>query len=408
MIHLCWEDSLKQLLLGEQEMAKMTPTNSNWLVDTYWHYGLPVAVPVGAFAGATMHMVLKSAVVGTPGVAWTARALPSLAGVVLASSLYFTYFRAEEADWWWEDRLDPMSGYRYSYNYLTKLALQDDGRAAKIAALKRGFLGTVHSFRRILDRIAAQIRGERDFNVVNSTKRNENKADRYPFKPRSITDVPASLQAVEERFVLFALVDMLVRLKKLDLELAKPRGDRAVLDDSKKLRKELLQQAKEAGIAKDLSAVLKACEVGIVLERSIIEENGNPTISDAKIEIAMKRMADVAYALEGQEVDVTSATWLDLGHTSDANVKSQYRLALMSKNMTVLGAELKSKLNYSPDDSQVDAQHRALVAGNIMSSTLFKISMAAGALMASLLFPQALIIIVLYYIFITICAYKTN
>ena len=182
---------------------------------------------------------------------------------------------------------------------------------------------------------------------------------------------------------------MLVRLKKLDLELAKPRGDRAVLDDSKKLRKELLQQAKEAGIAKDLSAVLKACEVGIVLERSMIEENGNPTISDAKIEVAMKRMADVAYALEGQEVDVTGATWLDLGHTSDANVKSQYRLALMSKNMTVLGAELKSKLNYSPDDSQVDAQHRALVAGNIMSSTLFKISMAAaGALMASLLFPK--------------------
>ena len=47
MIDLCWEDSLKQLVLGKQELVKKTPLNSNWLMDTYWNYGMPVGVPVG-------------------------------------------------------------------------------------------------------------------------------------------------------------------------------------------------------------------------------------------------------------------------------------------------------------------------------------------------------------------------
>ncbi len=385
MIDLCWADSLRQLILGERELTKKTPMNSNWLVDTYWHYGLPVALPVGAFAGATMHLVLKPAVVGTPGVVWTARALPSLAAVTLASSLYFTYFRAAEADWWWETRVDHISGDHFSYNHQTQQALQDGGRAASVAALKRDIFRKIHAFRKFCDGIAAKFENTMEGSSTDSGARGAG-PDWFPFKPRCILDAPLTLQVVEERYVLFALLDMLVQLKYLDLELAKSHQDRAVLDDCHEERRQLMRKARETGIAQDLSKVLKACELGIVLERKIKGEG----MSRADKEKVARRMADVAYAVEREEVTRggISAFYFDMNDAHGASRK--YRLALMSKNMSVLEAEFKSKLGYEPDTSKADTQHLALVASNVMNSGFFKITIAAaGGLLATLLLNRA-------------------
>ena len=399
MIDLCWDTSLKELVLGEREMSKMSLLDSNWLVDAYTHYTLPLAVPVGALAGATMHLALQSYALGKPGVAWTARAVPPLAGVLLASSIYFGYFRTDESDWWWERRVDPVSGTCYSYNYISQVTQDDGGRAADIAAAKRGFFSTVQSIRSTIDKVGELIGfNKKMYNkneVVYKSKKSKSKKKieenatsdsnehRYPFAPRSLEGANPSLQTVTERAVLFELIDRLVRLKRLDLEMQKPRKDRALLDqdDLSQQRKELITEAREAGVAKDLPAVLQACEVGIGARKAATSK------SSAEREKAWKRMRDVVYAIDRQVDKAPSAGSISELFRGSKSVTPEYRMALMQKNMSLLEAEFKNKLDYNSESTKT--QHWELIAKNVVTSTYFKMSVvAAGGLITALLLPK--------------------
>jgi hypothetical protein len=59
MFDICWGSSLRELILGSRDIDGPTLLRSNWLVDAYSNFTLPLAVPVGAVAGATLHTVLQ-------------------------------------------------------------------------------------------------------------------------------------------------------------------------------------------------------------------------------------------------------------------------------------------------------------------------------------------------------------
>ena len=149
MFDLCWDQDLQELILGKEYTQQTGLMKRNWLVDIYTNWTMAMVVPVGAGAGATMHLLLRNYAMGTPGVPWTKNTLPPLAGVLVASALYFTLFRTEINDWWWVERIDPKDGTKYSYNFREDKSEADDGRLATIAGVKRSCLQYVQWIRDI-------------------------------------------------------------------------------------------------------------------------------------------------------------------------------------------------------------------------------------------------------------------
>lgn len=393
MFDLCWDDSLKKLVLGDEFMESSDGLfRTNWLIDTYSNFTLPVALPVGAFAGATMHLLLRDYALGTPGIPWKTKTLPPLVGVLVASGLYYSFFRTEVDDWWWEERIDPVTGSTYSYNYKGEMEQRDNGRLAAIAGIKRGFLRSVHSFRQGLSSFRAIVTergGERGGNIKkkqgpprlndsNTVLGSSKSKATYPFPVRSLDGVDASLRAVEERAILFELVDRLLRLKALDRELAMPAAERPLVDDAKDQRDALLQQAKKEKLCKDLSAVLRAVEVGVVATEDSDRARGE------------KRMKDVRVSLESQMVTKdTVDSFLDaiFMEVNDAAI-NEYRIASLYRNLPLVSKEMKQRLDYAPDPDTIDSEYRSLRTNNFLGSTLFKGSVVAVAGALALVFAQ--------------------
>ncbi len=394
MFDLCWDESLKELVLGEEFTKHASNGGSdrnsrtNWLLDTYANFTLPVALPVGAFAGATMHLVLRDYAMGTPGTPWKTKTLPPLLGVLLASTLYFSLFRTEIDDWWWEERVDPTTGSTYSYNHKSQETRSDHGRLATIASLKRGFLRSVHAIRHKMQAIRRNMSlsgagGDKgkagrpprlnESNTSNgSMVLGSSNSKAYPFPVRSLEGADATLRAVEERAILFELIDRLLRLKALDQELAKPASERPIIDDAKEKRDALLEEAKEGKLCHDLSVVLRAVEVGVA------------AMEDSDRSRGAGRMKDVRVSLESQIMEDTyKEFWLRFLEVPEST--NEYRMASLYHNLPLVGREMKQRLGYSPDAATIDSEYRSLRANNFLGSTFFRTSVLAitGALLVA-------------------------
>jgi hypothetical protein len=97
---------------------------------------LPVGLPIGVISGLAMHSVLGDLVLGKPGVPWVQRSLPVLAGVLLASGLYFGLCYTPVEEYLWVKRIEPKSGNKVSYNPRT-MKVEPGARLAYTAEEKR-------------------------------------------------------------------------------------------------------------------------------------------------------------------------------------------------------------------------------------------------------------------------------
>jgi hypothetical protein len=133
---------------------------------------------------------------------------------------------------------------RYSYNHKNEQSSSDGGLMARKAAIKRDFLGTVAYVRSVLATVRSIIASEMKENGgsgggiaadsdaatalaaggSSSSRSSSNSSGiiDFPFPLRSLDGVDATLRSVHERAALFELVDVLMRLKQLDLLLADP------------------------------------------------------------------------------------------------------------------------------------------------------------------------------------------
>lgn len=108
---ICWTQELKSYLLGGDSVM--------WLLDVYYSFSVPLAIPIGFVSGMAMQTMLQSLVTGSHGVGWTVTALPMLLAVCTASALYFWTSESRMNDFFWVQRMDARTGKIGSCNTRT-------------------------------------------------------------------------------------------------------------------------------------------------------------------------------------------------------------------------------------------------------------------------------------------------
>ena len=92
---------------------------------------IPVGLPVGVFAGLSIHSVLVNLVSGQAGIPWTHRSLPILLGILGACGAYFSYCYTPVEDYMWIQRVDVKSGQRFCYNPRTGAILPGSAKVTE-------------------------------------------------------------------------------------------------------------------------------------------------------------------------------------------------------------------------------------------------------------------------------------
>ena len=121
--HLCWSKDLKELILKD---------NASWPSDLYMCFVLPLGLPIGVVAGSTLHLFLRPFIVGMESVAWTRSSLTLLVILSGCAGVYFGMNKSLEKELYWELRINPKTGARYSRNETT--GEEEPGPSKAIAA----------------------------------------------------------------------------------------------------------------------------------------------------------------------------------------------------------------------------------------------------------------------------------
>lgn len=122
-----WKEDYRHLILDNDPA---------WISHLYEWIVVPVGIPTGLLSGLLMHIVLNPFIVGAPGVPWTTRTLPALGVVTAGAALYFTLFTQPDHEIYWQEKVNPKTDQRFSYNLKTKEVLLDDGVKAREAEVK--------------------------------------------------------------------------------------------------------------------------------------------------------------------------------------------------------------------------------------------------------------------------------
>lgn len=295
---ICWDDELKSLFLDNDYL---------WLVDAYYSIALPVALPIGVLSGATMHLLLKSSILGTPGVPWNRQSLPVLIGLLGASTCYFSIFSSSSSDYLWVARMDFATGDRVSYNPITKKTLKDISKASKAETLQK-FANFLHTIRRGLRSLSL-------YNFTESTKQ---------IGPSDKNST------ISEQIAFYDIMDILVRLQYLNTEIInrsrKKQDVSLLLNDIEVLK---LKAFSTIGVS-DLQGFLKLVELVVVVRR-----RGNDPATEEKTKSSV--LLD----------EIKSRIKLFNGD----NLNSKCDLSLLCKRLTEFEDELLLKLDHRIADS---------------------------------------------------------
>ena len=136
---LCFPDPIDRHFLHLDDVS--------WLVELYSWIAVPVALPIGILSGLSLHTVLYTSIIGTPGVPWPYRSLPLFAALSAVSLTYFIGGRTSSDILYYEERMVPSTGNIVSINLRTRDIRQDGGEAANLATLKRNIVYTINSIR---------------------------------------------------------------------------------------------------------------------------------------------------------------------------------------------------------------------------------------------------------------------
>lgn len=234
---LCWDEDFQDLVLND---------DAQWLINAYKHLLLPVGLPIGALAGLSIQGVLQGFVVGRTHVPWTMSSLPMFLGVVGASGVYFIFCRHATDDFFWIQRLDPLTGNNISYNVRTREFLHDSGFMGDDSETKRRLFQSFHNVRTGVSNFFSSIlRGTEGIHSSNGGKKvadmDNAKKDKGPSGQRG-DGLPATVltsnvgpgaangraasfgvttqqkiteKALREVELLYKLMDLLVRLRHL-------------------------------------------------------------------------------------------------------------------------------------------------------------------------------------------------
>jgi hypothetical protein len=350
---LCWDRDLKTLLLTDDPY---------WIIDLYNWIAIPVGLPVGILAGITLQTVLKSFVLGKPGIPWANRSLPLLAGIVGLSGIYYTFFRSFSTDFLWERRLHHTTGEVVSYNPRTGQLQMDNGERADNALMKREVMKRFNKLRYLL-------------------RFNYNKKDEPP-QPLSPKD-DITVSVLDNRASLFAILDVLVRVKYLQLEKKRQAEHRSVIN------KASLTQSQRDLLKVDFDALIKKIE-----KEFNIANKGNQAVNMTVLldlvekGIISKRIEDRFEMHEdyrgSDHMYADCVRRIQKMSDSCYNEDLRRSLALLAVNLDMAANEFKQKLGFevvegSEEEKKMIASYRNSGAYEIVTRTM-KIFLVAGAL----------------------------
>jgi hypothetical protein len=294
---LCWDSNFKKMIMGDESL---------WLTDFYQIYCLPIGVPVGVISGLSMHIMLKNAILGSPGVPWTKGSLPVLGALVGATFSYFYLLRPSPGNYLWERRMDHSTGEMISYNPLRCTSSKDMSLSTN-AQYQRDFANGIHDLR-------------------NAFKFSSTKNDKLGNAKLLIVDGDVSAQNVKNREELFQIIDILVRFKYLS---QKSNGDTLEMRKVQYLAKESL------GIT-DLSGFLKTVELNVVARR----RSKNDNLGSEKTRL----LSDVKNSILSYPRDTTGEKSSSTG------------LQVLEANLPILESEFLGKLGYVIADTSEKEQ----------------------------------------------------
>jgi hypothetical protein len=151
-IRMCWPDELRTAALRGGTTAP--------LVDLYFSWCLPAAVPVSLLAGYALHLSLAGVIFGSPTAPpWQRTALPLLIVLSVAAVGYSSLCVPALSECFWYERLDPQTGARYSFNVRTGLSSSSVSKALD-ASETRALLEALHELQTpLLSRLRNAWRG---------------------------------------------------------------------------------------------------------------------------------------------------------------------------------------------------------------------------------------------------------
>ena len=337
---LCWSEELQSLILSD---------NALWITDAYTWIAVPVGLPIGLLAGLSMHTALKPVIYGLTGVSWTKRSLPVLAILLAASTAYYTICKTDPEELRYELRRDPLTGREVSVSYRTQTTLSDGGAAAKRGELQRSVASVVHKIRQPFSALFNEIEASRSPPINLELKQLDEKdwTSKNSYKNRSL---------------LYSLIDLLLRLKHLDMAFDQHSLQGANVEDktstadlaSKRTqlehdKAEIIALASSKYKIKDLAKLLQHCELGILLARKCAAPS---TAADAEQHLLLRNIKQqmTLHILE----DEKSYKSDDDDEAFTNKPERLFAIQFLGENFHLLDKELKAKINYEHKASVAD------------------------------------------------------
>lgn len=318
---LCWSKDMKLLLLSE---------DSTWLFDLYSMILLPVAAPIGFFAGLSSHYILRSTLLGTAGKHWTkGPSIPLLLSLCGGAGLYFSYFRSPEHWYTWEVRLDPLTGALISHNPVTGEIIPDGGNIGNKSTSVREWSNAFHKlhsdnlFEWLVDGISRRLP---------SQQQRQQQQQQHP-KGRSLDGVPIDVSIMSEREALFGIMDILIRHRHLKIQ------DKSGINVSVE-EKALKEMAKSLGIVGDLDALAELVEVAVILHRNMQHQQDQQQNLIA-INSSFNSLVDRIENCMGSGANKTHS-------------QSKFAASMLVNNLPLYEKELKRHINYTIAEKKGD------------------------------------------------------
>ena len=323
LFKLCWNNDLQSIMFKN--------SNAFHFMDLYYEFLLvPVSLPLGIFSGIAIGNILTPIMLG-------AKQSMNIATVATSAVafIYFYIFRAGNEDYYYEVRTDPATLQRTSYNLLNKnITKNDDGRSGYLSLSRRNtvfYISKITELPRLFFNLYIA-------NNVTSTD--------------AVTT--SSMNDMYIRDEIIPLIDVLLRAKYKMMN----NLDNTVTSDSDHYR--------------DVDKMFKYVEVAVALKKS-----GNPGSSQEieKIKDKIIRECIKSTSMSG-ELQAYFADETQRG-------KAAYAVEKLLKNLDVMEAELKSRLNYEVNMSVLEKHAKQEQYDQLY--TIGKVTAAVAAIVSILL-----------------------
>eukprot|EP00658_Telonema_sp_P-2_P027746 TRINITY_DN21376_c0_g1_i2.p1 TRINITY_DN21376_c0_g1~~TRINITY_DN21376_c0_g1_i2.p1 ORF type:complete len:344 (-),score=75.24 TRINITY_DN21376_c0_g1_i2:93-1124(-) len=212
-ISICWSPEQQDLFLGSSGRGTLGSSGSGFLIDLYNMAAIPIGVPVGISAGLAMHTVLQPLILGTVGAGGPGPAAAAFGVTCLGAGLYFAYSVRSADDYFWVERLDPMTGRRFSQNARSGKVEQTVDAAYK-SEVGRRLTSVLAYLRRPIGTIWDRIISARTMSAAELYKQAAEGGQHTSFVPTGV-EPALKLEQLSEYQSVFQTIDHLVRLERL-------------------------------------------------------------------------------------------------------------------------------------------------------------------------------------------------